>query len=181
MTGWRVYPALLLVVVTAGCGSGEDVQVAEPAKPRALELDWVEKAAEAGLVFRADRLVIGRDGWQVTASVANRSADDYRIDRPDHTAPGEPAFGLILLQTTTRGELRELTADFRDAPPFLDPDRIAPPVPRVLRAGSSWRGTLSGSTILQKGSVIRVLFGRFVRARGDPGYLLWVTNHAVRL
>lgn len=90
-------------------------------------------------------------------------------------------FGLVLLDTATSSELRELTAAFRKAPPFLEPRRIEPPVPRLLRAGSAWRGTMAGSTILRKGSVVRILFGRFVRTRGDPGYLLWVTEHALRL
>jgi hypothetical protein len=181
MTGWRVYPAsLLAAVVVAGCGSGdESVRVASPAKPRALELGWVEQASASGLVFRAHRFVVNQRGWQLTASVANHAEADYTIDRPHR--PGESMFGLVLLETATRKELRELTADYRKAPPFLEPDRIEPPLPRVLSAGTSWRGTMSGSTVLREGAVVRFLFGRFVRTRGAPGYLLWVTQHAVRL
>jgi hypothetical protein len=170
---------LLAAVGLAGCGSGDLVQVAAPAEPRTLELRWLEEWAEAGLVFRVHRLVVRRDGWQVTASVANRGSVDYAIRWPHHH--GKSMFGLVLLETVTRKELRELTADFRKAPAFLEPDRIVPPPPSILSAGSSWRGTMSGSRSLRRGSVVRILFGRFDRARGQPGFLLWITNHAVRL
>jgi hypothetical protein len=149
------------------------------AEPRVLELGWVERSPETSLSFRVERLVIRRGGWRLTASVTNRDSVGYLIQRPHR--PGESMLGLVLLETTSKEELRELTADFRTAPPFLEPDRIEPPVPRVLRAKSRWLGTLTGSTTLRKGSVVRVLFGRFVRVRGDPGYLLWVTDHAVQL
>jgi hypothetical protein len=179
MTGWRVYPACLAAVALVGCGSAnEPTTVAIAAEPRMLELDWVERSP-SGLTFRVERLVVLSDGWEVTASVSNSASVSYVVQRPHR--PGESMFGLVLLRTLMRAEVRELTAGFRKAPPFLEPERIEPPVPRVLAADSSWRGKLSGSTILRTGSVVRILFGRFVRTRGDPGYLLWVTNHAVRL
>jgi hypothetical protein len=170
---------LLCGVVLAGCGSGDEVRVAAPAEPRALELGWHEESAESGLVFRVHRLVVNRDGWRVTVSVANHGSVGYTIGRPHHR--GKSMFGLVLLETLTGQELRELTADFRKAPPFLEPDRIVPPLPRVLTPGSSWTGTMSGPQILRQRSAVRLLFGRFERTRGDPGYLLWVTEHAIRL
>jgi hypothetical protein len=173
----RAYWLVAAAVALVGCGSGSDASA--PAPPRTFELNWVEDSPESGLTFRVDRLVIGRDGWQLTASVANRSSAGYAIRRPHR--PGESMFGLVLLKTESGEEVRELTADFRKAPPFLEPDRIEPPLPSVLSPGSSWRGTLSGSRALRNGAAVRVLFGRFERTHGDPGYLLWVTRHAVRL
>ena len=170
---------VVAVAALCGCGSGSEHVAASPAEPRTVRLHWVEHWPEAGLAFRVDRLVIRRDGWRITASVANRSSFDYAIRRPHRR--GESMFGLVLLETVARRELRELTADFRKAPPFLEPERIEPPLPSVLSAGSSWWGTMSGSQILRKGTVVRVLFGRFERTHGDPGYLLWATEHAVRL
>jgi hypothetical protein len=170
---WLVAAAVALV----GCGSGS--VASPPAEPRTFELDWVEHSPESGLAFRIDRLVVRPGGWAVTASVANRSSAGYAIRRPHR--PGESMFGLVLLETGSEDELRELTADFRKAPPFLEPDRIEPPLPSVLSPGSSWRGTMSGSRALRNGAAVRVLFGRFERTHGDPGYLLWVTRHAVRL
>jgi hypothetical protein len=170
---------VVAVAALCGCGSGSERVAASPAEPRTVQLHWVEHWPEAGLAFRVDRLVISRDGWRITASVTNRSSFDYAIRRPHRR--GESMFGLVLLETVARKELGELTADFRKAPPFLEPERIEPPLPSVLAAGSSWRGTMSGSRILREGSAVRVLFGRFERTRGDPGYLLWVTEHAVQL
>jgi hypothetical protein len=173
--------ALLAVAALVGCGSvsESDRVTTSPAEPRVIDLNWVERWPAAGLTFRVDRLVVRRDGWQLAAAVTNRSSVPYVIQRPHR--PGEAMFGLVVLQTTTRKELRELTADFRKAPPFLEPGRLEPRPPRVLEARTTWRGVLSGPRILRRGWVIRVLFGRFVRAQGDPGYLLWVTEHAVRL
>lgn len=181
MTGWRVYPAVTAAVALAGSGtgSGDNRGPGPPAEPRVLELGWIERSRESGLTFRVEQLVIRQDGWQLTASVANRASAAYLIQR-SHRA-GESMFGLVLLETPTRKEIRELTADFRKAPPFLEPTRIEPPLPRVLEARSGWRGTLSGSATLRQGSFVRVLFGRFARVRGTPRYLLWVANHAVRL
>jgi hypothetical protein len=181
MTGWRVYPACLALVAVAACDSsaGNDTVRNAAAEPRILELGWVERSPEAGLSFRVERLVIRPEGWRLTASVTNRGSVGYLIQRPHR--PRESMFGLVLLETASKEELRELTADFRKAPPFLEPVRIEPPLPRILREKSRWHGTLTGSTTLRKGSVVRVLFGRFVRVRGDPGYVLWVTDHAVQL
>jgi hypothetical protein len=173
----RAYWLLAVAVALVGCGS-ESV-VSAPAEPRTFELDWVEESRESGLAFRVDRLVVRPDGWEVTASVANRSSAGYAIRRPHR--PGESMFGLVLLETESGEEVRELTADFRKAPPFVEPNRIEPPLPRVLSPGSRWRGKMSGSTTLREGAALRILFGRFERTRGDPGYLLWVTRHAVRL
>ena len=137
------------------------------AEPRVLELGWVERSPEASLSFRVERLVIRRGGWRLTVSVTNRDSVGYLITTA--SPPAESMFGLVVLETASREELRELTADFRKAPPFLEPDRIEPRLPRVLEGKSRWHGTLTGSTALRKGSVLRVLFGRFVRMRGILG------------
>jgi hypothetical protein len=179
MAGARVYPPLLFTVLLVGCGAANEVRKpAPPARPRAFELHWVERAKEPSLVFRVDRIIVRTSGWSAEVSVANTSRDDLQIRRP-HRFPGS-LFGLVLLETTSAHELRGLTADLRKEPPFLEPDVISPPLPISLRAGTTWRGTLSGSTRLRSGAVVRVIFGRFVRDR-EPQVLTWVTNHAVRL
>jgi hypothetical protein len=172
--------ALLALAALAGCGPEADRSaIAPPAVPRTFELDWVERFPAAGFVFRVDRLTIRRDGWEATVSVTNQARVPYSIQRPHR--PGESMFGLVLLQTASRKELRDLTADFRKAPPFLEPARISPPLPLVLFPGASWRGTIAGPTVLLRGSVVRVQFGRFLREGGQPRYVLWVTDHSVRL
>ena len=125
-----------------------------------------------------ERLAIRRDGWSADVSVENATEDDFQIRRP-HVARGSK-FGLVLLETTGRKELRDLTAGSRREPPFLKPDRIDPPLPGSLRAGARWSGTLTGSAVLRRGTVVRVIFGRFNRDR-PPLVATWVTDHAVRL
>jgi hypothetical protein len=179
MRGARVYPWITAAALLAGCGSDADgPRLAPPAEPRTIELGWVERSKAPRLVFRVERLVIRRDGWRADVAVRNTTEDDFQIRRP-HRFPGS-LFGLVFLETTSRHELRELTAGQREEPPFLEPDRISPPLPISLRAGATWRGTLSGGTVLRRGTVVRVIFGRFVRDR-KPMVITWVTDHAVRL
>jgi hypothetical protein len=179
MAGARVYPYLFVAAALAGCASGaETAKLAPPAEPRTIELGWVERSNRPELVFRVERLVVRRDGWRADVSVRNATADDFQIRRP-HRFPGS-LFGLVLLETTSHEELRRLTADMRKEPPFLEPDRISPPLPVSFRAGATWHGSLSGSTVLRRGTVVRVIFGRFVRDR-EPRVITWVTDHAVRL
>ena len=180
MNGARVYPsaAAALALVLAGCGSTDGSQIGRPAEPRTIELGWTERSESPAFVYRVDRLILRRDGWSADVAVENRSPRDFQIRRPHR--PGGSLFGLVLLESESRKELSELTAGLRKEPPFLQPDRIAPALPRSLRAGSSWRGTLSGSTVLRRGTVVRVVFGRF-QGDGRPSVFTWVTNHALRL
>jgi hypothetical protein len=179
MRGARVYPWIVLAGLLAGCGSDADgPRLAPLAEPRTIELGWVERSEDPRFVYRVERLVVGPEGWSVDLAVENTTGDDFQIRRP-HRFPGS-VFGLVLLETTDREELRELTAGHREEPPFLEPDRISPPLPVSFRAGATWRGTLSGPTALRRGTVVRVIFGRFVRDR-KPMVITWVTDHAVRL
>jgi len=133
-------------------------------------------------VFRVERLVITDGGWSAEVAVENRSAFDYSLQRP-HRPRGQNMLGLVLLETAGKAELRKLTAGLRKAPPFLEPDRITPRPPPIFRAGQRWSGRLTGSAMLRRGSVVRILFGRFStigRVKG-PRALIWVTDHAVRL
>jgi hypothetical protein len=180
MTGARVYPSIVGVfaIVLAGCGSSERPTLAPPAEARKIELGWLERSQSPALVYRVDRLVIREDGWSADVGVENRSAFDFQIRRPHR--PRDSLFGLVLLESASGKEIGELTAGFRKEPPFLEPDRIDPPLPGSLRAGARWRGTLTGSTVLRRGTVVRVIFGRFQRDQ-KPRVITWVTDHAVRL
>jgi hypothetical protein len=178
-----VYPPLLLVVALAGCGSTA-ARLAPPAKPRTIELGWVERwgARGRGFVFRVDRIVVTRSGWRADVSVTNDSPADYRIQRPHF--PGESIFGLVVLETADDRELRRLIARLGYLPPFLEHDWITPATPRTLRARTTWRGSMGARTVLREGSFARVVFGRFARytrSEGLPRSFWWVTEHAVRL
>lgn len=143
-----------------------------------MTLGWVERSESPPFEYRVERIEVRDDGWSADVSVRNGSKDDFQIRRPHR--PRGSLFGLVLFETTDREELVELTAGLRKEPPFLEPDRIEPPLPGSLRAGQAWRGTIRGSTVLRRGAVVRVIFGRFTRDR-SPQVVTWVTNHAVRL
>jgi hypothetical protein len=180
MTGWRVYPACVAVVVLAGlagCSGIERPTLAPPAEPRMIELGWVERDASTGFTFRVGRLTVGEEGWRAEIEVTNGSESAYRV--------GRGSVGLVLLDTMSRAEVLRLTDDLTRAPPALRPDRATPEPPAVLGPGASWAATIAGSEELRAGSVVRVLFGPYSRlgARDVTGSAtaLWVTEHAVRL
>ena len=154
------------------------MRTAPAASPRAIPLHWVERSADPAFGFRVTRFVVRRDGWSADVSVRNSTRDDFQSRRPHY--PRGSLFGVVVLRTASYGELLELTAGERKEPPFLAPDRTSPPLPVSLRAGASWRGTLSGSGILRQGAVVRLMFGRFTRDR-QPSVFTWVTEHSLRL
>ena len=81
--------------------------------------------------------------------------------------------------------LNRLTGDLEHTPPVLKADRLRPPPPSVLGPGAFWSGTIMGSEVLRRGSVVRVLFGPYSSAgerfRSEATEFFWVTDHSVRL
>jgi hypothetical protein len=179
----RVYPGVVaaVAVALAACGGTERPTLAPPAEPRTFELGWVERTSARGFVFRVERLTVTSTGWSADVAVENRTGLDYMLQRSHR--PRESMFGIVLLETASRAELRRLTSDFQKTPPFLEPERIDPPPPVSFRAGRRWRGRMIGSTVLPRGAVARLLFGRFTRLGriDEPEYVIWVTDHHVRL
>jgi hypothetical protein len=177
MTGWRVYPCVLLLVALAGCSGIQRPTLAPPAPPKDVDLGWVERYAAGQFTFRVGRLVFGPDGWEANVAVTNNSESPYRIS--------PQSFGLVALDTTSQGELRRLTEDLTRTPPALQPDGVTPPPPQLLAPGATYRGTIKGSEVLRAGTVLRVLFGPFTRpdARDveQGADVLWVTDHSVRI
>ncbi len=150
--------------------------LAPPAEPRTIELGWVERFRAASFVFEVERLVLTEEGWRLSMSVTNESPSPYRL--------GRKSVALVLLETMSRRELRELTDGLERPPPSIPPDVVAPEPPPVLGPGASWSAVLSGTVVLRSGSVVRVLFGPFSRVGGrsrEAIDVLWVTDHAVRL
>ena len=165
------------VVVLAGCSGIERPTLAPPAEPQTLVLDWVERDASTGFMFRVERLKVGDEGWRAEIEVTNGSQSAYRV--------GRGSVGLVLLDTMSRAEVLRLSDDLSRAPPALRPDRATPEPPAVLGPGASWAATIAGSEVLRAGSVVRVLFGPYSRLGARDvtvsATALWVTEHAVRL
>ncbi len=73
------------------------------------------------------------------------------------------------------------------SPTVLRADQIDPALPRKLKAGRRWAGSIGGAQSLPRGRPIRVVLGSFT-AFGDapPGfrmrsYSLFVSDHALTL
>lgn len=177
MTGWRVYPCLLLLVALAGCSGIQRPTLAPPAEPKDVDLGWVERYAAGQFVFRVGRLAVGPDGWRANVAVTNNSTSPYRMS--------PQSFGLVPLDTTSQAELRRLTEDSTRTPPALQPVRVTPAPPALLAPGATYRGTIQGSEVLRSGTVLRALFGPFTRpdARDvtEGADVLWVTDHALQI
>jgi hypothetical protein len=177
MTGWRVYPCLLVLVALAGCSGIQRPTLAPPAPAKDVDLGWVERYAAGQFTFRVGRIVVGPEGWQATVAVTNNSTSPYRI--------GPQSFGLVALDTTSQAEVKRLTENLTRAPPALQPVRVTPSPPPLLAPGATYRGTIQGTEVLRSGTVLRVLFGPFTRpdARDvtQAADVLWVTDHAVRI
>jgi hypothetical protein len=177
MTGWRVYPCLLVLVALAACSGIQRPELPPPATPKDTDLGWVERYAAGQFVFRVGRLLVDPNGWEATVAVTNHSPSPYRI--------GPQSFGLVALDTESEAELKRLTEDLTRTPPALRPDRIAPTPPPLLAPGATYRGTMRGSEVLRSGTVLRFLFGPFTRPGSrdvtEGADVLWVTDHAVRI
>jgi hypothetical protein len=177
MTGWRVYPWLIVVVALAGCSGIQRPTLPPTAAPKDVDLGWVERYAAGQFTFRVGRLVVGPNGWRVNVAVTNNSTSPYRL--------GPQSFGLVALDTTSRAELERLTEDLTRTPPALRPVQVVPPPPTFLAPGATYRGTIIGTEVLRAGTVLRVLFGPFLppgpRDVTQGSDVLWVTDHAVRI
>ena len=172
-----MYPYLLLAVAAAGCGSGaERPALAPPAKPRTIELGWVERASAARFVFRVERFIVEERGWRARVAVTNRS--------PYPHALFGGSVALVVLETSSPRELSRLTKGLRRPPPSIPADGFAPAAPHILGPGRSWTAEVRGTVVLRAGSVVRLLFGPYRRSIGvaDPKTdVLWVTDRSLRL
>lgn len=181
-----VLPALLALVLLAGCGGGEAPSLPEavPAPPQRAELGWEESYGEAGarMIFRVSELEVLEDGWKAAISITNETDAQYAVGDP--RASLDRSFGLMLFPT---GDLRELEQRNRagELPALRAAASFAPPLPLVLEPGSTWAGTISAPGSLAAGLFARVVFGTLVpvdEAPEDlPGALVWITDHAYQL
>jgi hypothetical protein len=177
---------LVLTVLLGGCGgagsTADSLPPARAAEPQHAELNWREShPASTGerLVFEVGELDVTENGWSVGVGVENRTPFDFEIE----TGPAGYGFGLMLFHT---GDLKELEEANREGslPALRRARRIEPAPPRILRAGATWRGTLSAPGSLGDGSWLHVVFGTF-RGLGDApeefARVVWFTDHAHQL
>jgi hypothetical protein len=182
----RTVLLLVLAVVLGGCGGAESTADSLPppraAEPQQAELNWRESypaATGERLVFEVGELDVTENGWSVGVGLENRTPFDVEID----TGPADYGFGLMLFHTADLEELDEANREGR-LPAVRRARSIEPPPPRVLRAGGTWRGTLSAPGSLGDGSWLHVVFGT-LRGLGDApeefARVVWFTDRAHQL
>jgi len=126
----------MLGVVAAGCGS---TAAFHPAPSQVRELHWHERPC-AGVRVDVERLIVGRVGWRIEATVANLAGPPLTIERPHH--PGSTYFGIV--HASTHPTAAELHASLRA-------QRFAPRLPRELERGARWRGFFSAPCLSEHG------------------------------
>jgi hypothetical protein len=183
----RTAVLLALALLGAGCAAEPDPETApprpaRPAEPQHVELGWREShpaAQGSRLVFVVDDLEVTARGWSVRVAVENRTTLPFDVE----TGPSAYSFGLMLFPT---GDLEAAEEASREGklPAIRKATRIEPAPPRVLRAGATWRATLSAPGSLPDGSWLRVVFGTFL-GRDDPPEefrrVVWFTDRSQRL
>ena len=174
---------LLVVLLAAACGTEEQrepVEPARPAEPQTAELNWHEAYPSSGpqLRFVVRRLAVREDGWSADIEVTNAAGIPFGLE----TRPLR--FGLMHFETGSLKEL-ESAAGAGGLPSVRRATTIVPPPPGTIAPGTSWRATLSAPGSLPDGSFVRVSFGLFV-AQGEPPPgmetdVVWITDKAYRL
>jgi hypothetical protein len=174
MRGLLVVSVALALAACGGTSTPASVAVGT------FELGWSE--TDAGIEVEIRRLKVGRTGWSADLAFTNETGQTLMIDRAH--VPGGTRFGLLVLQTAERDEVMRLTSGGRLPPPAETATHFEPPLPRLVRPGRHWSGTMSGIRPLARGHFVRFLLGRFVSRRPVPGgarRFLLVTDHSVRL
>jgi hypothetical protein len=181
----RVLVLSFVVVITAGCGSSSaPVPITSKAPPQTARLAWEEPypAGNAALVFGVSAFTVTQNGWRADISVENRSQVGWEVGDPRRAV--ERAFGVLLFPN---GDLGELDRRNRagDLPAIRPATSFTPGLPRVLRPGMTWRGTIAAPGALAGGLWVRLSFGTFASVGKPPAgaepQVVWFTDHAHQL
>jgi hypothetical protein len=162
--------ALVGVSLAAGCGG---TSATPPAHTRTIALNWREGS---GLTVEIRSLVIGPDGWRVSATLQNGTRSTFVIGRPHHV--NETEFGVLALTSAD-------SAAIESAGPGVYATRFVPPLPRALHPNDAWSGTFSGRGRLSHARFVRIELGRFFTygptLPGAPRRFRFVSDHVARL
>jgi hypothetical protein len=163
-----VLVAILAVAVThKDRGAGGTFDLGTPVQTLRVKWDDVTRleaqvAGSSGLVrkhgyleTRVTAIEFGRHGWQVHASIANKSPLPLRLYRSTAsmtiTYPNQPM--SLIVQTDNGGGTRQLKP--------LPATAFTPALPQLLKPHSTWTGTFAGSDPIAHRTLLYVGFGQF--------------------
>ena len=166
-----VLAGLASLAAVAALGAG----AATPAT-KVYRVDWRGSLqVESGEVrFRVTRLELGRRGWNVSASIANRSRRAVSISRKEPDSWRICRTGLI---SFVREDGPYGAASYGSRP-FLA-ESFAPRPPSLLLAGESWRGTFGARTPLPRRTLVYVCVGWLPSSQDGAG-VSWISDRAVQ-
>jgi peptide/nickel transport system permease protein len=163
-----VLVALLAIAVTHR-GQGGKFEIGTPVQT--VRVNWNDVTRLESQVQDAGRLVMkhgylethvtaidfGRYGWQVHASISNKSPLGLRLfslTGPPGTTityPNQPV--SLVVQTDNGGGIKYLKP--------LAAKQFVPALPQLLKPHSTWTGTFAGSDPVAHGTLFEVGFGQF--------------------
>jgi hypothetical protein len=176
-----------LVVLLTGCGGASKPRCVSHGiycenlpRHKVLRVGWNEKVFLDGappvLVFRVRSIEVGPNGFKVAVSFTNRSKQALNL--PAGTLRSPRNFGLGVYTDAVSVRIED------PGQYLLRATRFEPALPRVLGAGQTWSGTMSGSDPPRSRRWLRVLFGvLFWRGKPPPGFgpfFAYATTHNVR-
>ena len=181
-------PVLILALVALGVAGCASTTVTVPATVKAplqtARLDWKERypATKPALVFGVSRFTVTREGWTADISVENTSSIAWSVGDPRDAAARQ--FGVLLFPNDDLDEL-ERRSKSGDVPALRSATSYTPALPKMLRPGETWTGTIAAPGALAGGLWVRLSFGPF-RSIGAPPEgaqtpVVWFTDHAYRL
>jgi peptide/nickel transport system permease protein len=164
-----VLVALLALAITHRTQSGGRFNIGTPVQT--VRVNWHDITRLESQVPDAGRLVtkhgylethvttieFGRYGWQVHASITNKSPLGLRLfslTAPPGTTityPNQPV--SLVIQTDNGGGIKYLKP--------LAANEFTPALPQLLKAQATWTGTFAGSDPVAHGTLFEVGFGQF--------------------
>ena len=154
------------------------------APPQTARLDWKERypAAKPALVFGVSQFTVTREGWTARISVENTSTVAFTVGDPRDAALRQ--FGVLLFPNGDQDEL-ERRSQSGDIPALRAATTYVPPLPKTLRPGATWEGTIASPGALAGGLWVRLSFGPFTSIGNPPpgaqSPVIWFTDHAYHL
>ena len=117
--------------------------------------------------YTVDSLTVGKTSWSAQVSFRNESKATLKV--------GEQ-FGLAFYSDRSTQALTKAVGRAYAT-------EASSPVPKTLKPGASWSGTIGGTGKLDLTGTVyaRVIFGPFTGLPGEKTPVVWITNHELPL